>query len=251
MKQKNKVYGTFTDLLKQDPRVDAIFLTGSARNGGTTIFSDLDLWVVFSSEANLNSFCAGIHDFSGKVAKVRGIYSCTAHHFFVVYEPSIQIDLNLITSAQFYSIRNNKNIFVYDRKLFLKNSKSSSNYTSKQNEARKLIFHGYTSLERGISKYLRGDYFATTRFLERIREDIVIPLFNTVGILKMKSPINLNIEKLNDSISNSFMKTYTAPNKSKCADGIKATSQLLSIIANMLKIEDFKDYMIKFSKLDI
>lgn len=250
MKRKDIIFKAFADRLKKDDRVSGLFLTGSANNGTSTIFSDLDLWVIFTDESGLNSFRNGIASWANAVAKVRGIYECTAHHYFIVYKPSIQIDLNLVTSAHFFSIKNSKKKFIFDHKLFLENRKKARKRTLRF-AANDFLFQSYTTLERCASKLLKGDCSAAVCFLNRIREDFLIPLFKIAGIQKIATPKSLNVQKLSSGLRELFIETYANPTERSCAQGIRAVSAILSEIASRLKIKGLEDYKVKFKNFSI
>lgn len=245
---KKIIFHAFADHLKNDRRVSGVFVAGSEKNGGTTIFSDLDLWAVFSDESGLNSFSAEIREVAGSIGTIRGIYQCTAQHYFIVYKPSIQIDLNLLTSAQFFSIKSAKKRFVFDRRHFLDDSQKNKTAKARRNACSDFLFQGYTTLERCASKYLKNDYFVAVKFLEVIRENCLVPLFKIAGIQRLATPISLNLESMDNSLRNIFMATYAKPARSSCAEGIEATFLLLLKISNKLKIAGFEDYESKFKK---
>lgn len=251
MSHKKIIFRAYVDHLKNDDRVSGLFVTGSSKNGNVTSFSDFDLWVIFSDESGLSSFCSNIVSFADSVGAVRTIYQCTAHHYFIVFKPSVQIDLNLLTSAQFFSIRNAEKQILFDRKCFLRGQQKNESKSEKRTAAVRLLLQGYTTLERCASKLLKKDYFVTVKFLERVREDCLIPLFQISGIQKITTPISLKPERLNNKVRDLFIDTYANPTQNSCARGIEATSLLLLEIVSMLRVRGFEDYIERFNKFII
>lgn len=239
-----------TSSLEKDERICSVFIEGSLKYKNNNKFSDIDLWLIFSEEFGINSFKEEILRIFSKFGVIVGIYDCTAHHYFIVYGNGIQIDLNLITAAQYFSIKNNDNEInvLFDRQLYL-SSRVDFLEEAKQAYARKLLLVGYATLERALSKFIKSNYFVVVRFLDTIRHNSILPLLPFVENQKISSAVSLEIEKLSKEVQDLFIQTYSKPTRESNIESLLASLNLLKIIANKLKIEDFNNQNEKIEKV--
>lgn len=246
----DKISKKITFSLKKDERISSVFIEGSLKHKNVTNFSDVDLWLIFSEESGINSFKEEISKIFSKFGIITGIYDCTAHHFFIVYNDGVQIDLNLITAAQYFSIKNIESEInvLFDRQLYL-SGRSVFLKKSKNFYARKLLLVGYATLERALSKFLKCNYFVVVRFLDSIRHNSILPLLPFIENQKIPNAVSLEIEKLSSEVQELFIQTYSKPTRESNIESLRASLNLLGMIASRLEINDFNNQNDKIEKV--
>lgn len=233
--------------LKEDRRILLIFSSGSINGGLVTKFSDIDLWIVLSEESGINQFKLEISNIFSEFSKLIGVYKCTEHHYFVICSSGIQIDLNLTTAAQYFSIMKvSENKVLFDRNHFIKKDRQSLN--NRKDFVEEKILIGCTTLERGINKFIKKDYFVATRFIESVRNGAILPLLSLIGKEKFVNMVTFNINNLTSEIKLLFEESFPVPTKDGCLQAIVAEFKLLLIIKDKLKIEKFDFNFNRISK---
>ncbi len=239
---QKKVLTKIVNSLEKDQRVGSIFVTGSLKNKKITDFSDIDLWIIFSEESGLNIFKQEIASVFSKFGIINGVYDCTAHHFFVVYKNGVQIDLNLVSAAQYFSIKSDdgKTKILFDRQLYL-SDRSKFLEEHKNYHLKKYLLIGYTTLERCVSKFLKQDYFVAVRFLDSVRHNAILPLLPFVEDQRISNAVALEIERLSPKIKELFIRTYSKPTFRGNLESMMATLEILGDISAKVNISEFKE----------
>lgn len=232
-------------ILSNDNRVRLVFITGSMANDNLTELSDIDLWIIIKEENDLNKIVFDISIFFKEKLDIKHIYRSTEHHYFIILKNQIQIDLNIISSALYYSLTqiNNKKI-ICDPQLCLikKNKKEIIKY---QKSIHDLLIIGYTTLARATSKYLKNNYFVVVRFIDNIRNNVIMPLIPFIETLKLPNPITLEVNNLSNKTKKEFLKTFSKPIQKDCYQAISSTLKLLDQFQTKL---DSDIYLTNISK---
>jgi predicted nucleotidyltransferase len=243
---REKIITKIVNGLKVDQRILLIFASGSMNSGLVSKFSDIDLWIVLSEESGINLFKTEIFSIFSKFFKLSGVYKCTEHHYFVICSSGIQIDLNITTAAQYFSLIKIKDKrMLFDRNHFI--SKTNNLQTSRENFIKEKLLIGSTTLERGINKFIKGDYFVAVRFLESVRNSSILPLLPLVDKEKFINIVSFDIKNLNIKHRILFEESFARPTKESCLKAIISEFELLVIIKNRLKI---KEYNSVFTSID-
>lgn len=226
--------------LEKDERINSIFVAGSLKTEAVTDFSDIDLWLIFSEESGINSFKEEVTKVFSKFGILMGVYDCTAHHFFVVYKSGVQVDLNLITAAQYFSIRNDsgENQVLYDRQLYVL-ERGQLAARKKEEYIKRLLLVGYSTLERSVSKFLKENYFVVVRFLDAVRHNSILPLLSFAAGQKKPTAVSLKMDSLDPRLKALFIKSYTKPTRESGLEGLEASLELLGTLAVKYRIKDF------------
>jgi predicted nucleotidyltransferase len=228
-----------------DQRVLMAFLTGSSNDDSATPFSDLDLWLILAEESGINAIKREIAAIFQRLFPIKGIYECTAHHYFVVLQSGLQIDLNLATAAQYFSLSNKhyKKIII-DRNRLLTSFQQASR-EDRETFAKEKLLIGLTTLERGVSKFLKRDYYVCIRFLDSVRNAATLPLLPLIDDIALASMVALDVNDLSPTIKALFEYTFAAPNQASCLRALKAQLHLLQMASQKSQITDFDDIIIK------
>lgn len=226
--------------MEKDERINSIFVAGSLKTDAFTDFSDIDLWLIFSEESGINSFKEEVVKIFSKFGIIMGVYDCTAHHFFVVYKNAVQIDLNLITAAQYFSIRNDsgENQVLFDRQLYVL-ERGQLTARKKEEHVRRLLLVGYSTLERSLSKFLKENYFVVVRFLDGVRHNSILPLLSFTTGQKKPSAVSLKMDSLGPGLKALFIKSYAKPTRESGLEGLGASLELLRTLAAKHAVRDF------------
>jgi len=249
LEKKDSVLSNVTGVLKNDERIQAIFLLGSLQKGKTSPVSDIDLWVILSEESGINTICKELNALFSKTGVLLGIYECTAHHYFIIYRNGVQVDLNFVTAASYWSIIGSKNKTVlFDRTLSLaeKNLRAVKNKTE---DISRLLLVGYTTLERGVSKFLKKDYFVVVRFLDAVRHNSIIPLLPFFEKEKIPNAVSLNIDNLSAEVKQLLIHSYAKPIEISCRESLINSLLLLDFIAKKVDNNSYKPYSARLNKL--
>lgn len=246
---RKELLSKIVNVMKKDARISSAFLTGSFVKNETTEFSDIDLWLILLEESGINSFRVQVKDIFSRLAPLYGVYECTAHHYFVVYKSGIQIDLNLMTAAQYFSIKDKQvKKILFDKKLFLI-KKGELDDRSARKYAEEKLFVGVTTLERGVSKYIKKEYFVAARFLDSVRSGAILSLLPFIDKEEIPDMVTLNIDNLTPRVRKLFISSYSKPTKKDCFKSIKATIGLLKIVSDELDIKDFDENFRRLEKV--
>lgn len=220
-----------------------VFLTWSASTKTVNEFSDIDVWLVFRTESAYNLGIKSVSEDFYKIFNLVGSYSCTPSHLFFVLKNWIQIDLNMITAAQYFSILDSKShTFIVDNiNYFMPWHLSDSDISQ-------ILLEWFTTLERTLSKYSKWEDFAVLKFVNEVREGIVVPLMNEVYPWFFKNPISIDISKLSDSHRNLFLWSFCVPENWSLLSSIKNLFTLLNEVSNVL-LEDLGSFELHKKKI--
>lgn len=220
------------NILSSDNRIKLAFVTGSAANDELTELSDIDLWIITKEENDLNKIVADISLLFQNKIKIKHIYRSTEHHYFVILKNQIQIDLNIASSALFYSLTQNKNKKIIYDPHFCSITKNKKEIKKNCQTINNLLVIGYTTLARTTSKYFKNNFFVVVRFIDNIRNNIIIPLIPFTETEKMPNPITLDVNNLSHYTKKEFLKTFPKPIKKDCYQAILSTLNLLDRFNN-------------------
>jgi predicted nucleotidyltransferase len=247
--KKSDVLSNVTGVLKHDERIQSIFLLGSLQKGKTSPVSDIDLWVILSEESGINTICKELNILFAKTGVLLGIYECTAHHYFIIYRNGVQVDLNFVTAASYWSVVSSKSKTVlFDRTLSM-GEKNSRLIKNKSADISRLLLVGYTTLERGLSKFIKKDYFVVVRFLDAVRHNSIIPLLPFFEKEKIPNAVSLNIDNLSAEVKQLLIHSYAKPVENSCRESMTSTLLLLDLIAKKVNNNSYKLYSVRLNKL--
>lgn len=247
--KKSEFLVKITDALKDDERIQAIFLLGSMQKGRATPISDIDLWIILFEESGINTICEELNAIFSKPGILLGIYKCTAHHYFIIYRKGIQVDLNFVTAASYWSIIDSKSkTILFDRTLSLA-EKNPRTIKNKSEDISRILLVGYTTLERGVSKFLKKDYFVVVRFLDTARHNSIIPLLPFFEKEKILNAVSLKLDNLSDEVKQLLIHTYAKPTEASCRESLLNSLKLLDFIAKKVNTDNYKQYSVRLVKL--
>lgn len=234
-KMREKILNKIVDVFRVDERVHSIFVTGSMNDGDlVTPLSDIDLWIILNEESGINAMKKELLHYFGKIASVRMMYPCTDHHYLVIFKNGVQIDFNMATAACYYSLISTKKKILADNKLAHTLKKPSAlskhiDYVSEQ------LVIGYTTLERAVSKYLKGDYIVTVRFIDGIRSNTVFSLLPFIERVFIPNVVTVPLNKLSPEVRDKVVASYAQPTKKSCKTALFAIMFLLEHISKKTK----------------
>lgn len=235
---------TIREFFLWNEEIHSIFTGWSTSKWNYTDFSDLDIWIIFQTEDWLNKYQKEISSIFSKLFKCTWFYKWTSTHLFIILENGVQVDLNLITTAQYFSIKKSENSdFILDNKNCFSYSSLSVDIIYS------LLLEWFTTLERAISKFQKKDYFSCQRFIDTIRVKSVIPLLNTRFNGFNKNTIEIYPDKITEELRISFMNLYCIPERNSLLTGIKHIYLLLNELSSLHKSDD--DYNFSTQKLRI
>lgn len=248
-KKKSDILAKIARVLKDDERIQTIFLLGSLQKGKASPVSDIDLWVIIFEESAINTICKELGVLFAKAGALLGIYECTAHHYFLIYQNGVQVDLNLISAASYWNVVGSKNKTVlFDRTLSL-TKKNPHVIKNKSKDISRLLLIGYTTLERGVSKFIKKDYFVVIRFLDAVRHNSIIPLLPFFEKEKIPNAVSLNIDNLSAEVKQMFIHSYAKPVEINCRESLINCLLLLDLIAKKVNNNSYKPYSARLNKL--
>lgn len=223
-------------LLADDARVHSAFLTGSQAHGTATALSDIDLWIVLHEESGLNAFIREVPQYFLSAGKISGWYRCTEHHYFVTFSSGIQVDLNLVSAATYFSLGSTgKRTMLVDQRLAAV-PKAPSQAAVYRNEIEHLLHVGYTTLGRAVSKYTKADYFVVLRFLDAVRQSSILPLLPFTESERIPNAVTLNVERLSPRVRTPFVKTFGQPTAAGCRTALLSCLDLLDYLSDTLDV---------------
>ena len=223
--------------------VHSLFVWWSINNN-STIFSDLDLWIVLQTETDLNNYIKSIKDIFYNLFDLVWFYNSTNTHYFFITATWVQIDLNFVTTAQYFSIKKSKEEhFIIDNK---------NNFMNNNLSDEKLYFYlleWYTTLERAISKNIKWDTFTVLKFIDSIRQSSIIPLLNYLYNWFCKNNIEIDIDRLNEYYKRSFLWTYWIPNEESILIALENIYIILESIRKDINIDFEYNFDIQNEKI--
>lgn len=248
-KVREKILDLLVGVFKSDEQIHSIFITGSMNyKTSTTPLSDIDLWIILYEESGINAIRKQLEDIFSKVSPVRMMYQCTAHHYFIIFKNGVQVDFNMATAACYYSLINpHKKILADSRRSHEKKTITTA-AKHKAFVADQLLI-GYTTLERAISKFLKGDYVVTIRFLDGIRSNVIFSLLPFVENVEIPNVVTVPLDKLSKNVKESVVASYAQPTKESCKSSINAIMTLMELITKKTKSRGVQDIHKKLSTI--
>lgn len=230
LNNKDDVIRIILEYLGKYPEIHSIFISGSTLDKTYTDFSDLDLWIITQTESDIKHYKKTIIKRLWKLFQITGYYRSTDTHFFIILQNWIQIDLNLITTAQYFSIKKSteKN-FIFDNKNSFMWKKLSSKILSDK------FLEWYTTLERAVSKFEKDDLFWTLRFIDSIRANNIIPIMNACFENFNRNNIEMNLSILPVEIQQLFLMTYALPQEKSIEVSLSSIMQLFMTLEKSLQ----------------
>lgn len=248
-KVREKILDLLVGVFKSDEQIHSIFITGSMNyKTSTTPLSDIDLWIILYEESGINAIKKQLEGIFNKVSPVRMMYQCTAHHYFIIFKNGVQVDFNMATAASYYSLLNpHKKILADSRRSHEKKTVTTA-AKHKLFVAEQLLI-GYTTLERTVSKFLKGDYVVTIRFLDGIRSNVIFSLLPFVENVDIPNVVTVPLDKLSGPVKEQVVTSYAQPTKESCFQAIQAVLSLLDYITKKTKSHGVQDIHKKLSTI--
>lgn len=218
-------------LFTADDRVDAMWVAGSLGNDTATSLSDIDLWLLFQEEAALRAFADDLTRIFEQAGALEGVTASTAHHWFVTYRSGIQVDLNMVSAATYCSLRAMPEQVLFDKTMLVR-PLVATHVAQERLRIEDRLLVGWTSLARCTSKFLKDDYIVVTRFLDGVRNAVVLPLMPTIDSVDVPNRVSLRVEALSPVVRALFIRTYADPTADRCRDAIHACMELLDLVTD-------------------
>lgn len=204
MKKSNKILiSEIKNHLSLIDELYQVFISGSTSTETESIFSDLDLWIIFREEVGLKVYLNNLGQLLPKNYKIETIEICTPTHFFLHLADGWQIDLNLATAAVYHSLSSEKKSILID----------SSPATIKDDNLLSTPFltKGISLLERSLSKFEARKYTQVVRFSNTVRDQFIIPLLSIAHIERPKSIAEFDISQLKPALRKCVKLMYPQP----------------------------------------
>jgi len=228
-KQKNAILNNLLKVFSNNDRVFSIFLTGSTARQDWNMYSDLDVWIVISEEKDLNVIVTETQSILSKIGELVGVYKCTEQHYFGVYQNLELLDINFITCAQYFSITSKDKKFLPKTPSQLK-TKVACKRTYVNGEIEQYFLKGYAGIFRIMSKVENNELWEIPRFLNSVRDLVLLPLMSVVYGYKIPNTFTIDISIFKKEHKNLLTCTFSKPTKEDGREGILAAYNLLKLL---------------------
>jgi predicted nucleotidyltransferase len=179
------------------------FISGSTSLGKESVFSDIDLWIVFREESGLKSYLNNLGQLLPYTFIIEVIENCTPTHFFIHLEDGWQIDLNLTTAAEYHSLTSQNKLIIINR--------LPSSISQRDIAQATFLVKGIGLLERTFSKFETKKYAQVARFSMAVRDQFIIPLLAANDVVRPNSIAEFDITQLNPILKKIINLLYPKP----------------------------------------
>lgn len=221
---RREIVNNLIKILETDERVNFVLSVGSTAEAKENELSDVDICVVMKDDKGLNQILRELNILFSRLATLVDYYEYNPYHFYVVYQPTIPLDIYFVSSSIYFIIKNDNNKRIIDH--------SNRQLPGKQAERQVMIgglfLKGLIRTFRLLSKIKKGDYVSLVYILNQIREDQLIPLLSTVNGYQIAHAKAVRLERFDDRTRELFIKTFCPPTEKDALAAVKATAEILN-----------------------
>lgn len=226
--KKEQIIKNIQDHFDQDVRIHSVYLSGSHRKNASN-FSDIDIRIVCMEEADLLSLINTLpEELKSIFSKDIVYYTTTPYHFFFLLPWHKQLDINIVSAAQYFSIKSN------DQQPLINNFTPSPNFNKKEEKdwIYNKLLEWYATLHRCMSKYIKEDYMVAVRFIQSIRENYIFWLIWCIqDWFRVENKVDIDTILLESDIGELIMDLYPKPKKQEIKKALFVIDRLFVSIA--------------------
>ncbi len=237
------------EVFGNDPRVKFAIAMGSSAEGKENNLSDIDICLVMQDDGELNDILRELPQIFPKLGNLVGSYSYNPYHFYVVYEPTVPLDIYFISSSLYFTMKSDKNKIIVDHsnrdtnvqpKQLQPISTEGDNRSEKESNEiiADLFLKGWIRTFRLLSKIEKEDYPTLAYILNRIREDQIVPLLTSIKHYNIPHSKAIKLEEFDADIRELFLDTYCRPERESCIKAVASAAKILKILFDQSH-EDF------------
>ncbi len=234
---KDIITSKIITLLKNDQRIESVFLSGSAAIGNDNKHSDIDIIVVVNEESNFISVISESESILNSAGQIISIYHATPYHHFIIYKGPIIVDISFTTLSFVWAIKNSK--IVFDKSNFLAKEKNNFHY---DHLVKDMLVRGITNISRILSKIEKKEYWIVPRFINSLRDSSILPLLAVIYGYDIQNITKLELENIAPELKEKLLETFIKPTKEDSITGLISCFYLLKKMK--------KDCKIKFEEID-
>jgi hypothetical protein len=240
---RRKLINCVNALISKEKSVLFYWVGGSEKFGKSHLLSDIDMWIVVKNESDIFT-SKEVKGILGKAAPLKGIYQSAPGHYFITFNGNLQLDLNIVSSTVYHNVKKAPKIAINPppNSARDRSTKIEGDYKKLQASPEDLLLFGYTTLARAVPKYSKSNYFVTCRFIDDVRNNALIPLFDRTKIQIQKTPISFSVNRLPANLKNLFLHTFPKPEKSSCKMALNCSVELLDFFSKETGQKKFKQF---------